>query len=62
VFDNGNGFSETVYETCNTEAKRYGKSESLIREFRTNSQQRVAVTVNVIDNPSFKDSDRHRAL
>ena len=49
VFGKGNDFCKKItYKTYNTETKRYEKSESLIQEFRTSPQLRIAVTVDMI--------------
>jgi len=49
VFGKGNDFAKKItYKTYNPETKRYEKSESLIQEFRTSPQLRIAVTVDMI--------------
>ena len=49
VFGKGNDFCKKItYKTYNTETERYEKSESLIQEFRTSPQMRIAVTVDMI--------------
>ncbi len=49
VFGKGNDFCKKItYKTYNPETKRYEKSESLIQEFRTSPQLRIAVTVDMI--------------
>lgn len=49
VFGKGNDFCKKItYKTYNSETKRYEKSESLIQEFRTSPQLRIAVTVDMI--------------
>jgi type I restriction enzyme, R subunit len=49
VFGRGNDFAKKItYNTFNPETKRYEKSESLIQEFRTSPQLRIAVTVDMI--------------
>lgn len=49
VFGKGNDFAKKVtYKTYNPETKRYEKSETLIQEFRTSPQLRIAVTVDMI--------------
>ncbi|MGH8750466.1 MAG: DEAD/DEAH box helicase family protein [Burkholderiales bacterium] len=49
VFGKGNDFCKKItYKTYNTETKRYEKSETLIQEFRTSPQMRIAVTVDMI--------------
>ncbi|MEI6279134.1 MAG: type I restriction-modification enzyme R subunit C-terminal domain-containing protein [Verrucomicrobiae bacterium] len=49
VFGRGNDFAKKItYNTFNPETKRYEKSESLIQEFRTSPQFRIAVTVDMI--------------
>ena len=49
VFGKGNDFAKKItYKTYNTETKRYEKSETLIQEFRTSPQLRIAVTVDMI--------------
>jgi len=49
VFGKGNDFAKKItYKAYNLETKRYEKSESLIQEFRTSPQLRVAVTVDMI--------------
>jgi type I restriction enzyme R subunit len=49
VFGKGNDFAKKItYKTYNPETKRYEKSETLIQEFRTSPQLRVAVTVDMI--------------
>lgn len=49
VFGKGNDFAKKItYKAYNPETKRYEKSESLIQEFRTSPQLRVAVTVDMI--------------
>jgi len=49
VFGKGNDFCKKItYKTFNPETKRYEKSESLIQEFRTSPQLRIAVTVDMI--------------
>ncbi|MGQ0444875.1 MAG: type I restriction endonuclease subunit R [Beijerinckiaceae bacterium] len=49
VLGKGNDFCKKItYKTYNTETKRYEKSESLIQEFRTSPQLRIAVTVDMI--------------
>lgn len=49
VFGKGNDFCKKItYKTYNPDTKRYEKSESLIQEFRTSPQLRVAVTVDMI--------------
>jgi len=49
VFGKGNDFAKKItYKTYNTETKSYAKSETLIQEFRTSPQLRIAVTVDMI--------------
>jgi type I restriction enzyme R subunit len=49
VFGKGNDFAKKItYKAYNTETKRYEKSETLIQEFRTSPQLRIAVTVDMI--------------
>ncbi|MDB6112858.1 MAG: type site-specific deoxyribonuclease [Pedosphaera sp.] len=49
VFGKGNDFAKKItYKSYNTETKRYEKSETLIQEFRTSPQLRIAVTVDMI--------------
>jgi type I restriction enzyme R subunit len=49
VFGKGNDFAKKItYKSYNPETKRYEKSESLIQEFRTSPQLRIAVTVDMI--------------
>lgn len=49
VFGKGNDFAKKItYKTFNPETKRYEKSETLIQEFRTSPQLRIAVTVDMI--------------
>lgn len=49
VFGRGNDFAKKItYKTYDPETKRYEKSESLIQEFRTSPQLRIAVTVDMI--------------
>ena len=49
VFGKGNDFCKKItYKTYSPETKRYEKSESLIQEFRTSPQLRIAVTVDMI--------------
>ena len=49
VFGKGNDFAKKItYKTYNPETKRYEKSETLIQEFRTSPQMRIAVTVDMI--------------
>jgi type I restriction enzyme R subunit len=49
VFGKGNDFARKItYKTYNPETKRYEKSETLIQEFRTSPQLRIAVTVDMI--------------
>ena len=49
VFSKGNDFAKKItYKTYNPETKRYEKSETLIQEFRTSPQLRIAVTVDMI--------------
>ncbi len=49
VFGKGNDFCKKItYKAYNPETKRYEKSESLIQEFRTSPQLRIAVTVDMI--------------
>jgi type I restriction enzyme R subunit len=49
VFGKGNDFAKKItYKTYNLESKRYEKSETLIQEFRTSPQLRIAVTVDMI--------------
>ena len=49
VFGRGNDFAKKItYNSFNPETKRYEKSESLIQEFRTSPQLRIAVTVDMI--------------
>jgi type I restriction enzyme, R subunit len=49
VFGKGNDFAKKItYKTYNAESKRYEKSETLIQEFRTSPQLRIAVTVDLI--------------
>ncbi|HNX52233.1 MAG TPA: type I restriction-modification enzyme R subunit C-terminal domain-containing protein [Pontiellaceae bacterium] len=49
VFGKGNDFAKKItYKTYNLETKRYEKSETLIQEFRTSPQLRIAVTVDMI--------------
>ena len=45
VFGKGNDFAKKItYQTYNRETKKYEKSETLIQEFRTSPQLRIAVT------------------
>jgi type I restriction enzyme R subunit len=49
VFGKGNDFAKKItYKTYNPETRRYEKSETLIQEFRTSPQLRIAVTVDMI--------------
>lgn len=49
VFGKGNDFAKKItYKTFNPETRRYEKSETLIQEFRTSPQLRIAVTVDMI--------------
>jgi len=49
VFGRGNDFAKKItYKTYNPETRRYEKSETLIQEFRTSPQLRIAVTVDMI--------------
>ena len=49
VFGKGNDFAKKItYQTYNRETKKYEKSETLIQEFRTSPQLRIAVTVDMI--------------
>ena len=49
VFGKGNDFCKKItYNSYNAETKRYEKSETLIQEFRTSPQLRIAVTVDMI--------------
>jgi type I restriction enzyme, R subunit len=49
VFGKGNDFAKKItYKTYDPETKRYEKSETLIQEFRTSPQMRIAVTVDMI--------------
>jgi type I restriction enzyme R subunit len=49
MFGKGNDFAKKItYKTYNPETKRYEKSETLIQEFRTSPQLRIAVTVDMI--------------
>jgi type I restriction enzyme R subunit len=49
VFGKGNDFAKKItYKTYHPETKRYEKSETLIQEFRTSPQLRIAVTVDMI--------------
>ncbi len=49
VFGKGNDFAKKItYKTYDPEPKRYEKSETLIQEFRTSPQMRIAVTVDMI--------------
>jgi type I restriction enzyme R subunit len=49
VFGKGNDFAKKItYKAYNAETKRYEKSETLIQEFRTSPQLRIAVTVDMI--------------
>jgi type I restriction enzyme R subunit len=49
VFGKGNDFAKKItYKTYSLETKRYEKSETLIQEFRTSPQLRIAVTVDMI--------------
>ena len=49
VFGKGNNFAKKItYKTYNPETRRYEKSETLIQEFRTSPQLRIAVTVDMI--------------
>ena len=49
VFGNGNDFAKKItYKTYDPETKRYEKSDTLIQEFRTSPQLRIAVTVDMI--------------
>ena len=49
VFGKGNDFAKKItYMTYNPDTKRYEKSETLIQEFRTSPQLRIAVTVDMI--------------
>jgi len=49
VFGKGNAFAKKItYKTYDPETKRYEKSDTLIQEFRTSPQLRIAVTVDMI--------------
>jgi type I restriction enzyme R subunit len=49
VFGKGNDFAKKITcKTYNPETKRYEKSETLIQEFRTSPQLRIAVTMDMI--------------
>jgi len=49
VFGRGNDFCKKItYKAYDPEAKRYDKAETLIQEFRTSPQLRIAVTVDMI--------------
>lgn len=49
VFGKGNDFAKKItYKAYDPETKRYEKSETLIQEFRTSPQLRIAVTVDMI--------------
>ncbi|MBI3843801.1 MAG: DEAD/DEAH box helicase family protein [Planctomycetes bacterium] len=49
VFGKGNDFAKKItYKSFNPETKRYEKSETLIQDFRTSPQLRIAVTVDMI--------------
>jgi type I restriction enzyme, R subunit len=49
VFGRGNDFAKKItYKTYDAESRRYEKSETLIQEFRTSPQLRIAVTVDMI--------------
>ena len=49
VFGKGNDFAKKItYKTYDPETKRYEKSDTLIQEFRTSPQLRIAVTVDMI--------------
>ena len=49
VFGKGNDYAKKItYKTYNSETKRYEKSDTLIQEFRTSPQLRIAVTVDMI--------------
>ena len=49
VFGKGNDFAKKItYKTYNPETKRYEKSETIIQEFRTSPQLRIAVTVDML--------------
>lgn len=49
VFGRGNDFAKKItYNSFNPETKKYEKSETLIQEFRTSPQLRIAVTVDMI--------------
>jgi type I restriction enzyme R subunit len=49
VFGKGNDFAKKIsYKTYDPESRRYEKSETLIQEFRTSPQLRIAVTVDMI--------------
>lgn len=49
VFGKGNDFAKKItYKTYNPETRRYEKSETLIQEFRTSPQLRIAMTVDMI--------------
>jgi type I restriction enzyme R subunit len=49
VFGKGNDFAKKItYKAYNPETRRYEKSETLIQEFRTSPQLRIAVTVDMI--------------
>jgi type I restriction enzyme R subunit len=49
VFGKGNDFAKKItYKTYDAESRRYEKSETLIQEFRTSPQLRIAVTVDMI--------------
>jgi len=49
IFGRGNDFAKKItYKAWNPETKRYEKSDSLIQEFRTSPQLRIAVTVDMI--------------
>ncbi len=49
VFGKGNDFAKKItYKTYDPETRRYEKSDTLIQEFRTSPQLRIAVTVDMI--------------
>ena len=49
VFGKGNDFAKKItYKSYDPESRRYEKSETLIQEFRTSPQLRIAVTVDMI--------------
>lgn len=49
VFGRGNDFAKKItYKSYNPETRQYEKSETLIQEFRTSPQLRIAVTVDMV--------------